>query len=83
MQDYFADTVGNVTVTGNLVRIDFIKMVGVDPETKQVKFELSHRLVMPLDGFLHGLQIQEDIREKLVKDGVLTRQQPEPSKTFS
>jgi hypothetical protein len=75
MRDCFVDAMGNITVTGNLIRIDFIRMAGIDPEAKQAKFELSHRLVMPLEGFLRSLDMQEKVRQQLVKDGVLNLQQ--------
>lgn len=71
MQDYFADMVGNVAITGNLVRIDYMRLAGADAEKKQLKFELSHRLVMPVEGFLRSLEMMEKLKQKLIDDGVL------------
>jgi hypothetical protein len=71
MQDYFADIVGNVAITGNLVRIDYMRLQGQDKEKKQLKYELSHRLVMPLDCFLRSLETMDKLRQKMIDDGVL------------
>ncbi len=71
MQDYFADMVGNVAITGNLVRIDYLRLAGADSEKKQLKFEPSHRLVMPVEGFLRSLEMMDKLRQKLIDDGVL------------
>jgi hypothetical protein len=71
MQDYFADMVGNIAITGNLVRIDYMRLAGADSEKKQLKFEPSYRLVMPVEGFLRSLDMMEKIKQKLIDDGVL------------
>jgi hypothetical protein len=71
MQDYFADMIGNIAITGNLVRIDYMRLQGADQEKKQLKYELSHRLVMPIEGFLRSLEMMDKIRQKLIDDGVL------------
>lgn len=77
MQDYFSDLVGNVTVTGSVVRIDFIKMSPASTK-EQNKMELSHRVVMPLDGFLRSLQLQEEVRNKLIAEGIVTKKTNPP-----
>lgn len=71
MQDYFIDLIGNITVTGPLVRIDYVKLSPAS-NNEQQKMEFSHRVVVPLEGFLRSLQLQEEVRNKLVKDGVVT-----------
>jgi hypothetical protein len=80
MQDYFADMVGNVAITGNLVRIDYMRLAGADAEKKQLKFEPSHRLVMPVEGFLRSLDMMEKIKQKLIEDGVLKPAEKAPEK---
>lgn len=71
MNDIFVDVLGNVVVTGGVVRLEFVRLTGVEPTTKKPTFELSHRVVLPLDGFLRSLALQEGLRNKLVKDGVI------------
>lgn len=74
MNQTFADTIGNITVTGGLVRIDFVSLAARQPEDAQAprQFEISQRVVLPLDGFLRGMAAQQDMMKKLVDAGVLT-----------
>ena len=76
MTNYYADVIGNITVTGHIVRIDFLSQVPPPPQqqgTQQqgVQLQSSHRLVMPLDGFLRSLGVQEQVRAKLIADGII------------
>ncbi len=72
MQDLFADVISNISIVSGVVRIDFMRMKHFDAGTKQAQFELSHRLAMPLDGFLRSVELQEGIKAQLIKDGVVT-----------
>ena len=78
----FADGIVNVTVTGNLVRLD-LGAVSVQPGGKDKKAEtkmvISQRLVMPLEGFLRSVQLQEQVMGQLVKDGVVKAKKREPA----
>lgn len=71
-QDIFVDGIGNINVTGNIVRID---LVALQPQLKsengQPVFAPSQRIVMPLDGFLQGINVQQNIIQQLVQAGVL------------
>lgn len=69
----FADGIINVTVTGNLVRIDLgaISVQAGKDKKAETKLEVSQRLVMPLEGFVRSLQLQEQVMGQLVKDGVV------------
>jgi hypothetical protein len=77
-QEIFADAVSAVHVTGNLVRIDLMTS---QPQLKndngQPVFDISRRIIMPLEGFVQSLTVQEDIVNKLVAAGVLKRN-PKP-----
>jgi len=74
-QEIFADAVGGVHVTGNVVRID---LVTLQPHLKsdngQPVVEISKRIIMPLEGFIQSLKVQEDIVKKLIDAGVLRKQ---------
>ena len=83
MTDYYADLIGNITVTGHLVRIDFLSQASPashqQPQPQGAQFQVAHRLVMPLDGFLRSLGVQEQLRAKLIEDGVVKVEQKEPA----
>ncbi len=73
-QEIFADAIGGIHVTGNLVRIDLLSLQPhLKSENGQPVVEVSKRIVMPLDGFVQSLKVQEDIIKKLVDAGVLKR----------
>lgn len=73
-QEIFADAISAVHVTGGLVRID---LMTVQPQSKgengQPAVDVSKRLIMPLDGFIKSLAVQEDVIKKLVEAGIITR----------
>jgi hypothetical protein len=73
-QEIFADAISAVHVTGGLVRID---LMTVQPQKKsengQPAVEVNSRLIMPLDGFIKSLAVQEDVIKKLVEAGIITR----------
>jgi hypothetical protein len=73
MNQSFADTIGSITVTGNLVRIDFVSMAAAQPADAkaQRRFEVTERVVLPLDGFLRGMAAQQDIINKMLEAGIL------------
>lgn len=70
--EIFADGISAVHVTGNLVRID---LMTVQPQLKsdngQPVVDISKRIIMPLDGFVQSLSVQENIITQLIKAGVL------------
>lgn len=73
----FADSIFNITVAGNLVRIDLgvAELGAPNAEGKQeIKMVQSQQIVMPLDGFVRGVGIQEQIARQLIKDGAVKMQ---------
>lgn len=71
-QDIFVDGIGNINVTGNIVRIE---LVALQPQLKnengQPVFTNSQRIVMPLEGFLQGFNLQQNVVQQLIQAGVL------------
>ena len=76
-QEIFADGISAVHVTGNLVRID---LMTVQPHLKsdngQPVVDISKRIIMPLDGFVQALAVQENIIKQLIAAGVLQQNPP-------
>ena len=71
-QEIFADAVSTIHVTGNIVRIDLMtRQPQLKSENGQPVFDISRRIIMPLDGFLQSLAVQQDIVNKLVDAGVI------------
>jgi hypothetical protein len=81
-KEFFSDGFANIAVTGTVVRIDLMSMVGVNPDGKP-RMEVKSRMVMPLDAFLRSYAMSEDIVNKLIKAGVVNkRTPPEPGPTI-
>lgn len=71
MMDLFADRIGNVTITGGLVRIEFLRMKPPSQTNHQVAFDVSGQMVMPIDGFLRSIEVMTRLRQRLIDEGVL------------
>ena len=73
-REIFADGINAVHITGNMVRID---LMSLQPQLKkdngQPVFDVSHRIVMPLEGFVQSLPILERTIAQLIQAGVLKR----------
>lgn len=71
-QDIFVDGIGNINVTKNIVRIDFAALQPqLKSENGQPVFATNQRIVMPLEGFIQGLALQQNIMQQLIQAGVL------------
>jgi hypothetical protein len=67
-----------IHVTGNLVRIDLMThQPQLKSDNGQPVFDISRRIIMPLEGFVQSLSVQEDIVNKLIAAGVVKRN-PKP-----
>lgn len=73
-KELFADAVSAVHITGNIVRID---LMSLQPHLKsqngQPVFDVSQRLIMPLDGFVQSFAVMEKAINQMVEAGVLKR----------
>lgn len=76
-EEFFTDGFANIAVTGTVVRIDLMSMIGVDKENKP-RLEVKRRVIMPLDAFLRSYAMADDIVNKLVKAGVVNKRTPPP-----
>ena len=79
MQTTFADTVLNIAITGNLVRLDLgtISPVQTQDGKQELRATPTQQVVMPMEGFVRAFGMQEQVIKKLIADGVL-KAQPAP-----
>jgi len=66
-QELFADRIGDITVANGMVRIEYLSLKTQDPDTQEIEFNVSHRLVMPLTSFKEIVGRQTRLLEKLVE----------------
>ncbi len=71
-RDFFADGIGEITLSGGMVRMDLVTLVGSqnDPE-KKPRLEFSRRIVMPPDGFLRSFSAMENLVKQLIEAGLV------------
>jgi hypothetical protein len=71
-EEIFADGISAVHVTGNLVRIDLMTLQPhLQSDNGQPVIEINKRLILPIEGFVQALAIQQDIVQKLINAGVV------------
>ena len=71
-REVFAEGIGQIHFAGNMVRFDFVTLQpgaeGEAPSPKTVE-----RMVMPPQGFLAAHQSMQQLIDKLLEAGVLTK----------
>lgn len=74
----YADQVTNISIHNGIVRLE-LATVDELPKSKdeQIRLKVSHHLVLPLDAFVKGFEIQQAVMNKLVQDGVLKKRDPD------
>lgn len=76
----YTDGISHIHVTGNLVRFDLITL---QPHRKddngQPVYEITQRLVMPIEGFIQAFNLQEAIVQNLISKGLAQRNMPTES----
>ena len=66
-QELFADRIGDITVANGMVRIEYLSLKTQNPETQDIEFGVSHRLVIPLTSFKEIVGRQTRLLDKLVE----------------
>lgn len=77
-QDIYADGIGEITLTGGMIRIDLVSMAAgkKDPDGKPI-MEFRKRIVLPPQGFLQGYGAMEDLVRQLQEAGVIKKNEAE------
>lgn len=76
-QTLFADAITNIIVTGPLVRLELSVVDTTVPRKgdEAVKLRVADYVVMPIDAFANAVAMQQNVVDKLVKDGVLKKRE--------
>jgi hypothetical protein len=73
-EELFADGIGEITVTGSIVRIDFVSLSNVEKDEKgNPRPVFRQRLIMPVEGFANASDVVQKALNGLVEAGVLRR----------
>ncbi|ESR23036.1 hypothetical protein [Lutibaculum baratangense] len=73
-EELFADGIGEITVTGGIVRLD---LVSLSPDERDAnnnpKAVLRQRVIMPVDGFANAVDLMQKALAGLVEAGAVRR----------
>ncbi len=72
-QEIFADGVGEITLSGGMVRMDLFTIVGKGDDDNTPQIRVKTRVILPPDGFLRSFTAMEDLVKKLVEAGVIKK----------
>ena len=71
-QDMYADGIGEITLSGGMVRMDLVTLKGSQSSSdEKPKLEFSQRVIMPPDGFLRSFSAMENLVKQLIDAGLV------------
>ena len=70
-QDFFTDGIGEITLSGGMVRMDLVTLVGSNKDGAKPTLEVKQRIVMPPDGFLRSFSAMENLVKQLIDAGLV------------
>ena len=78
LQDVYAYGIGEITLTGGMVRIDLVSLSAREKDSEgRPKLEFRKRVVLPPEGFLRSFSAMEDLVKQLVDAGLIKRKEGE------
>ncbi len=76
LQEFFADGIGEITLSGGMVRLDLVSLVGSqNDENDKPRLTAKRRIIMPPDGFLRSFTAMENLVKQLVEAGVVKQRE--------
>jgi len=76
-QDIYADGIGEITITGMVVRIDFVSLSATERDANNnPKSVFRQRVVMPVDAFANAAELMQKVLAGLVEAGAVRRNAP-------
>lgn len=72
--ELFADSIGEISVTGSVVRIDLVSLSATErDENKKPKLVFRQRVVMPVEGFVQSFAVMAQVMQQFEKAGVIKK----------
>ena len=74
-EEIYADGVGEITVTGNIVRIDLVSLSATQRDSNnKPKAVHRQRIIMPVEAFANTAELMKNVLAGLVKSGAVKMQ---------
>lgn len=75
--ELYADAIGEITVTGTIVRIDLVSLsTSMRDDRGQLVPEHRQRIVMSLEGFANSFDVIQKAMNGLIQAGAIRRTEP-------
>lgn len=76
--EVFADAIGEITVTGGIVRLDLVSLSASQRDANnQPVPELRQRVIMSVEGFANSFEVMSKAMHGLIEAGAIRRTLPE------
>jgi hypothetical protein len=76
LEEIYADGVSEITVTGHVVRIDFVSLSPTERDANnKPKAVFRQRIVMPTDAFANSAELMKNVLRGLIESGAVKMQQ--------
>ena len=73
-QELYADGIGEITVTGSIVRIDVVSLSATEKDEKNnPKPVFRQRIIMPVEAFANAVDLMQKALAGLVEAGAIRR----------
>lgn len=80
--ELYADGIGEITVTGSVIRIDLVSLSPTERDANNSpKATFRQRIVMPLDGFANAAELVQKVMQGLIDAGAIQRRPAAPPAT--
>jgi len=79
-EELYADGISEITMTGNVVRIDFVSLSPTERDANnKPKAVFRQRIVMSVDGFANSAELMKKALHGLIESGAVKMQQASAS----
>ena len=73
-EELYADAIGEITVSGTVVRIDLVSLSPSERDMAgQPKQVFRQRIIMPVEGFANAAELMQKALNGLIEGGAVTR----------
>ncbi|KQZ93239.1 hypothetical protein ASD64_19100 [Mesorhizobium sp. Root157] len=73
-QELYADGIGEVTVSGTIVRIDLVSLSPTErDQSNSPKPAFRQRVIMPVESFANSVELMQKVLQGLIEAGAIKR----------
>lgn len=75
--ELYSDGIGEITITGSIVRIDLVSLSASERDRENnPKPVFRQRLIIPVEAFANSVEVMQKALQQLVETGVVKRREP-------